>query len=118
MARAATTTDVFNAIGELRRRQILDLLSDRQPWAVLDVVARLNLGQPTVSKHLAVLRKVGVVSVEKAGQNRLYRFHPEQLKPVHDWVRNYERYWTHQITRIKERAEEKALRRTVKKSKV
>jgi DNA-binding transcriptional ArsR family regulator len=108
MARAATTSDVFNAIGEPRRREIIGLLNDGQEWAVSDVVARVRFAQPAVSKHLGVLRKVGVVTVVKRGQHRLYRLHAAQLKPVHDWVKTYERYWTHQLSRIKERAEQKA----------
>jgi DNA-binding transcriptional ArsR family regulator len=112
MARVATTTDVFNAIAEPRRRKIIDLLTDGREWAVGDVVARVKIAQPSVSKHLSVLRKVGVVTVAKSGQRRLYRLHAAQLKPVHDWVKTYERYWTHQLGRIKERAEQKALDRT------
>ena len=111
MSRAATTTDVFNAIGEPRRRQIIGLLIDGQEWAVSDVVARVRIAQPAVSKHLGVLRKVGVVTVVKRGQHRLYRLHAAQLKPVHDWVKVYERYWTHQVSRIKQRAEQKAMDR-------
>jgi DNA-binding transcriptional ArsR family regulator len=108
MARAATTTDVFNAIGESRRREIIGLLNDGQEWAVSDVVARVRLAQPAVSKHLGVLRKVGVVTVVKRGQHRLYRLDAAKLKPVHDWVKTYERYWTLQLSRIKQRAEQKA----------
>jgi DNA-binding transcriptional ArsR family regulator len=107
MPRAATTTDVFNAIAEPRRRQIIDLLTDGQEWAVGDVVARMKIAQPSVSRHLGVLRTVGVVTVVKSGQHRLYRLHAAQLKPVHDWVKSYERYWSHQLGRIKERAEQK-----------
>jgi len=109
MARACTTADVFNAIAEPRRREIIDLLIDGREWAVNDVVARVTLPQPAVSKHLGVLRKVGVVTVVKRGQQRMYRLHAGQLKPVHDWVKAYERYWTHQIGRIKQAAEQKAL---------
>jgi len=109
MARAATTTDVFNAIAEPRRREIIGILSDGQDWAVNDVVAKVDIGQPTVSKHLSVLLQVGVVSVSKRGQNRMYRLHATQLKPIHDWVKSYEHYWTHQIGRIKQIAEQKAL---------
>ncbi|MEO8996432.1 MAG: metalloregulator ArsR/SmtB family transcription factor [Nitrosospira sp.] len=109
MARAATTTDVFNAIAEPRRREIIGLLSNGEEWAVNDVVARVDIEQPTVSKHLGVLLQVGVVNVTKRGQHRMYRLDPTQLKPVHDWVKSYERYWTHQIDRIKEIAEQKTL---------
>jgi len=108
MARAATTSDVFNAIAEPRRRQIIDTLSDGRARAVGEIVAVLRLPQPAVSKHLAVLRAVGLLSVDKDGQHRLYRLNARELKPVHDWVINFERYWTHQLDRIKERAERKA----------
>jgi DNA-binding transcriptional ArsR family regulator len=111
MARAATTADVFNAIGEPRRREIIGLLNDGREWAVGDVVARVRMAQPAVSKHLGVLRKVGVVTVARRGQRRLYRLRAAQLKPVHDWVKTYERYWRHQLSRIKERAEAKAMDR-------
>jgi DNA-binding transcriptional ArsR family regulator len=115
--RAATTTDVFNAIAEPRRRRIIDLLTDGQEWAVGDVVARMKIAQPSVSRHLGVLRKVGVVTVVKSGQRRLYRLHAAQLKPVHDWVKTYERYWSHQLGRIKERAERKAMDRSAHEKK-
>ncbi len=104
MPRATTTSDVFNAIAEPRRRQIIDLLNGKE-HAVGDLVLRLRMPQPAVSKHLGVLRKVGVVSVSKRGQLRMYRLNAKELKPVHDWVKTYERYWTHQLDRIKERAE-------------
>src|SRR3954463_2938139 len=113
MARAATTSDVFNAIAEPRRREIIGLLKNGQAWAVNDVVARINIAQPAVSKHLGVLRKVGVVSVVKRGQHRMYRLNAAELKPVHDWVKTFERYWTHQLGQIKERAERKALERLI-----
>ena len=104
MARASTTTDVFNAIAEPRRRQLIDLLADGREHAVNDMVEALELPQPAVSKHLGVLRKVGIVKVTKQGQLRLYRLETRQLKPVHDWVQRYERFLTHQIDRVKERA--------------
>jgi DNA-binding transcriptional ArsR family regulator len=108
MARAATTSDVFNAIAEPRRRQIIDALSDGRARPVGEIVAVLRLPQPAVSKHLAVLRAVGLLTVDKDGQHRLYRLNAKELKPVHDWVINFERYWTHQLDRIKERAERRA----------
>jgi DNA-binding transcriptional ArsR family regulator len=117
MPRAATTADVFNAIAEPRRRQIIGLLNDGQEWAVNDVVARIGIAQPAVSKHLSVLRKVGVVTAVKRGQHRLYRLEAAQLKPIHDWVKAYERYWNHQIARIKERAEQKAMDRIARENK-
>ena len=107
MPRAATTSDVFNAIAEPRRREIIDLLVNGREHAVGDLVLRLRIPQPAVSKHLGVLRKVGLVSASKRGQLRLYRLNAKELKPVHDWVKTYERYWTHQLDRIKERAEMK-----------
>lgn len=108
MPRAATTTDVFNAIAEPRRREIIDALFDGKDHPVGEVVERLQLPQPAVSKHLSVLRRVGLVSVSKQGQLRLYRLNPKGLKPVHDWVKNYERFWAHHLDRIRERAERKA----------
>ncbi len=111
MARASTTTDVFNAIAEPRRREIIGILVDGSERSVGDVVNIVRLPQPAVSKHLGVLRKVGVVTVVKRGQHRMYRLNAAQLKPVHDWVKTYEKYWTHQISRIKERAEQKAVER-------
>ena len=105
MPRAATTSDVFNAIAEPRRRELIDLLVKGKEHAVGDLVIRLHMPQPAVSKHLGVLRKVGVVTVSKRGPLRLYRLNAKELKPVHDWVKTYERYWTHQLDRIKERAE-------------
>ncbi len=116
MPRAATTTDVFNAIAEPRRRQIIDVLVDRRAHAVGEVVERLRMPQPAVSKHLAVLRKVGIVSVSKHGQHRLYRLNAKELKPVHDWVKTYQRFWGHQLDRIKERAERKMRERSAHES--
>jgi DNA-binding transcriptional ArsR family regulator len=108
VARAATTSDVFNAIAEPRRRELIQLLAGGEPRPVGELVERLALPQPAVSKHLSVLRKVGIVSVTTAGPLRLYRLEPKGLKPVHDWVKQYEQFWTHQIDRIKQRAEAKA----------
>jgi DNA-binding transcriptional ArsR family regulator len=108
MARAPTTADVFNAIAEPRRRQIIELLAGRGALAVGALVAAVGLPQPAVSKHLGVLRKVGIVTVAKQGQQRYYRLEASELKPVHDWVKNFEQYWSHQLDRIKERAERKA----------
>src|SRR5271167_4423818 len=108
MARAATTSDVFNAIAEPRRREIVDLLALGGERDVTELVLHLGLPQPAVSKHLGVLRKVGVVDVHKAGQRRLYRLNPQELKPVHDWIQNFERIWTGQLAGIKEAAEQAA----------
>ena len=92
MARAATTTDAFNAVAEPRRRQILDLLSGGER-SVNDLVGRLRLAQPQVSKHLKVLREVGLVVAREEGRQRLYRVNSLPLKPIHDWVKSYERSW-------------------------
>ena len=113
MARAATTADVFNAIAEPRRREVIAVLADGREYAVNEVVVRLRIAQPAVSKHLRVLREVGVVSMVKRGQHRMYRLNAAELKPVHDWVKTFERYWTHQLGQIKERAERKALERLI-----
>lgn len=92
MARAATTADVFNAVAEPRRREILDALADGER-AVGDLAAALDLAQPQVSKHLRVLRDVGAVAVRDAGRRRLYRVDGRALKPIHDWVARFERTW-------------------------
>ena len=93
MARAATTADAFNAVAEPRRRQILDVLADGER-PVNELVAALGLGQPQVSKHLRVLREVGLVEVRDQGRQRLYRLNGLALKPIHDWVKGYERLWS------------------------
>ena len=92
MARTATTTDAFNAVGEPRRREILDLLS-RGELAVGDVVDATGLAQPQVSKHLRVLREVGLVDVQDAGRHRLYRVDARPLQPIHDWAGGYRQLW-------------------------
>lgn len=81
-----------------------------------EVVVHLRLAQPAVSKHLGVLRKVGVVTAVRRGQHRMYRLEAAQLKPIHDWVKTFERYWTSQISRIKERAEQKAMERIAREN--
>src|SRR5918992_5389232 len=101
MARAATTTDAFNAIAEPRRRQILDLLAAGER-PVNDLVARLRLAQPQVSKHLRVLREVGLVDVRDEGRRRLYRLNGHALKPIHDWVKTYERSWSERFEALDE----------------
>jgi DNA-binding transcriptional ArsR family regulator len=105
MARAATTTDAFNAVAEPRRRQILDALAGGER-PVNDLVHLLGLTQPQVSKHLRVLRKVGVVDVRDEGRQRLYRLNGEALKPIHDWVKNYERTWTERFDQLDDVLEE------------
>lgn len=114
MSRAATTSDVFNAIAEPRRREIVALLSDGKPQTVNELVAAMRLAQPAVSKHLGVLREVGIVSVQKVGKSRLYSLNPVELKIVHDWVKPFERFWSQQLDRIKERAERIAAERARK----
>jgi DNA-binding transcriptional ArsR family regulator len=116
MARSATTSDAFNAVAEPRRRQILDLLILGE-MPVNDMVASLGLAQPQVSKHLRVLRMVGLVSVRGSGQQRLYKLNAERLKAIHEWVRTFEPFWDHQLDRIKERAERKANERSDKSGK-
>ena len=93
MARAATTTDAFNAVAEPRRRQILDLLADGE-LPVNQLATLLGLAQPQISKHLRVLREVGAVDVREDGRQRLYRVNGRALKPIHDWVKDYERTWS------------------------
>jgi DNA-binding transcriptional ArsR family regulator len=112
MARAPTTADVFNAIAEPRRRQIIELLARRGALPVGTLVVTLGLSQPSVSKHLGVLRKVGVVVVTRQGKQRVYNLEPQKLKTVHDWVKGFEELWGHQLDRIKERAEQRARERT------
>jgi DNA-binding transcriptional ArsR family regulator len=99
MARAATTADAFNAVAEPRRRQILDVLSGGER-PVNDLVRVLGLAQPQVSKHLRVLREVGVVDVREDGRRRLYRLNGPALKPIHDWVKNYERSWSERFDEL------------------
>ena len=99
MARAATTADAFNAVAEPRRREILDLLvAGERP--VNDLVGALGLAQPQVSKHLRVLREVGAVDVRDEGRQRLYRLNGQALKPIHDWVKTYERTWSERFERM------------------
>jgi DNA-binding transcriptional ArsR family regulator len=105
MARAATTTDAFNAVAEPRRRQILDVLAGGER-SVNDLVAALALPQPQVSKHLRVLREVGLVAVREDGRHRMYRLQGAPLKPIHDWVKGYERMWNERFDRLDELLEE------------
>jgi DNA-binding transcriptional ArsR family regulator len=107
MARAATTSDVFNAVAEPRRREILIFLLDRER-PVTDIVEKLNLDQPSVSKHLRVLRDVGLVRVRRNGRHKLYQTRAGGIKPLHEWAATFERYWGHQLLRVKERAEQMA----------
>jgi DNA-binding transcriptional ArsR family regulator len=100
MARAATTADAFNAVAEPRRRQILDVLAGGEERPVNDLVRVLGLAQPQVSKHLRVLREVGVVDVRDEGRQRLYRLNGHALKPIHDWVKAYERSWSERFDQL------------------
>jgi DNA-binding transcriptional ArsR family regulator len=106
MPRAATTLDPFNAIAEPKRRRVLETLA-RGEMPVNDLVGRLGWPQPMVSKHLGVLKEVGLVSVRRDGRQRLYRVNGEKLKTIHDWAQLFERFWAHQLLSIKERAERK-----------
>ena len=99
MARAATTTDAFNAVAEPRRRQILDLLAAGER-PVNDLVMLLGVAQPLVSKHLRVLREVGLVDVREDGRQRMYRLNGQPLQPIYDWVKNYERSWSERFDRL------------------
>jgi DNA-binding transcriptional ArsR family regulator len=99
MARAATTTDAFNAVAEPRRREILDALAGGER-PVNDLVQLLGLAQPQVSKHLRVLREVGAVDVRDAGRQRLYRLNPRALEPIHRWLRRYEHFWSERFERL------------------
>lgn len=112
MARAATTSDAFNAVAEPRRREILTLLADRE-HSVSEIVLSLRVDQPSVSKHLRVLRDVGLVRMRCNGRQKLYRTNAEGIRPLHEWAREFERYWGHQLTRVKERAEQRAANRVV-----
>ena len=104
--RAATTSDAFDAVAEPRRREILNYLA-LQERPVGEIVAALGLEQPSVSKHLRVLRDVGLVRVRREGRNMLYSLDAEAIRPLYEWTRTFERFWRHQLQRVKERAEEK-----------
>jgi DNA-binding transcriptional ArsR family regulator len=106
MPRSATTADCFGAVAEPRRRQILDLLV-RGERPVNDVVASLGMAQPQASKHLGVLKKLGLVSMRRVGRQRIYRLNGERLKPIHDWIKSFEQFWKHQLDRVRARAEAK-----------
>jgi DNA-binding transcriptional ArsR family regulator len=102
--RAATTSDAFNAIAEPRRRDILDYLATRERH-VGDIVVAMGIAQPSVSKHLRVLRDVGLVDMRRDGRQIFYRTNAEAIRPLHEWTSRFERYWRNQLARIKERAE-------------
>lgn len=106
MARAATTSDAFNAVAEPRRREILNYLAV-QERPVGDIVAALEMEQPSVSKHLRVLRDVGLVRARRDGRHVLYRTNAEAIRPLYEWASTFERLWRHQLQQVKERAEAK-----------
>src|SRR3984885_12770640 len=104
MARASTTSDAFNAVAEPRRREILIYLAATER-PVTEIVTALGMEQPSVSKHLRVLRDVGLVHMRCQGRQKLYRTNAEAIRPLHEWAGTFERYWKHQLHRVKERAE-------------
>jgi DNA-binding transcriptional ArsR family regulator len=106
MGRASTTSDAFNAIAEPRRRDILNYLAV-QERSVGDIVDSLSMAQPSVSKHLRVLKEVGLVDVRRDGRRMLYRTNAQAIRPLHQWTGTFERFWRHQLIRIKECAEGK-----------
>src|SRR5882762_7225483 len=106
MARAATTSDAFNAVAEPRRREILNYLA-LQERPVGDIVTMLGLEQPSVSKHLRVLLDVDLVQVRRDGRRMLYRINADAIRPLHEWTSTFERFWRNQLRRVKERAEGK-----------
>ena len=104
MPRAATSSDVFNAVAEPQRRAILEFIAGDER-SVSDIVDALELAQPSVSKHLRVLRDVGLVRARRDGRQVMYRTNAAALRPLHEWAGTFERFWRNQLTRIKERAE-------------
>jgi DNA-binding transcriptional ArsR family regulator len=106
MARAATTADAFNAVAEPRRREILNYLA-LEEHSVGNIAESLGLEQPSVSKHLRVLRDVGLVDVRRDGRRMLYRTNAQAIRPLHEWSKTFERFWLHQLNRVKELAEGK-----------
>jgi DNA-binding transcriptional ArsR family regulator len=105
MARAATTSDAFNAVAEPRRREILNFLV-LQERTVTEIVLALGMEQPSVSKHLAVLKDVDLVQARREGRKMLYRVNADAIRPLHEWTSTFEKFWKHQLLRVKERAEE------------
>jgi DNA-binding transcriptional ArsR family regulator len=110
MPRAATTSDAFNAVAEPRRREILIHLAGSE-HTVNDIVVALRMEQPSVSKHLKVLRDVGLVRVRRSGRHMMYRTNADAIRPLYEWAQFFEQFWSHQLSRIKERAEAKARER-------
>ena len=99
MARTPTTYDPFNAVAEPKRRRVLEVMGT-QEWSVNEIVERLGWNQPMVSKHLGVLKEVGLVSERRVGRQRMYRVNPERLKPIYEWVAPFERYWSESYDRL------------------
>jgi DNA-binding transcriptional ArsR family regulator len=114
MARAATTSDAFNAVAEPRRREILTYLAG-QERPVGAIVVALRLRQPSVSKHLRVLRDVGLVRMRRDGRRKMYRTNVEAIRPLHAWTGEFARFWQHQLVQVKERAEAKMAQASLKK---
>jgi DNA-binding transcriptional ArsR family regulator len=107
MARAATTSDAFNAVAEPRRREILNYLALRER-SVGDIVDALEMEQPSVSKHLRVLHEVGLVEARREGRQMIYHVNGQAIRPLHEWTGTFERFWKHQLDLVKARAEAKA----------
>ena len=107
MPRASTTSDAFNAVAEPRRRDILNFIV-MQERSVTEIVDALEMEQPSVSKHLKVLKEVGLVGVRREGRQMLYRVNGSAIRPLWEWTSTFERMWRHQLTRIKENAERKS----------
>lgn len=108
MARAATTTDAFNAVAEPRRRDILNYLA-LQERSVSEIVDAMEMEQPSVSKHLKVLREVGLVEARREGRKMLYRVNAMAIRPLWEWTTTFERMWRHQLLKVKEIAEKKSV---------
>lgn len=109
-----TSEDVFNAIAEPRRREVIGVLADGAEYSVGQIVVQMKMAQPSVSKHLIALRKAGVVTVVQRGQHRMYQLQPKALKPVQEWLQTIEQYWNHNTGEIRRRAEKKALDRLIR----
>src|SRR5262252_9347534 len=115
MARAATTSDAFNAVAEPRRRDILNYLALRER-SVSEIVDEMELEQPSVSKHLRVLKDVGLVRARREGRRMLYQTNAEAIRPLHEWTETFEQLWRQQLLRVKERAEREEAKKAPGKS--
>jgi DNA-binding transcriptional ArsR family regulator len=114
MPRAPTTLDAFNAVAEPKRREVLDVLARGPEFSVGGIVTTLGWPQPQVSKHLRVLLEVGLVKVRREGRMQMYALNAEELKPIHDWIKPFERFWSRHLNRIKATAEAKVAKSTTK----